>query len=534
MNVNHKTIAAPIVALALFSFITIMDALAVGPTPLNSILGGTGISTTSQSNQGKNLYAESVSPEGVITYGFQTNGSLQGGSTTNVLAGNSFIEVAQSGTNATITPASVLSLANSGAAGGITFSKATGTSITAALSSLNISQFANDVGYITSSIGGAISFLINGLPFVTTSTINFAAGTNITIGTSSDGTYTINSTGGGGGLSTTTPWTLGDFTIASTTGAVTTISTTSARTLLGLGTAALQNITAFLQVANNGSDIANTSTFRTNLGLTDTATLASTTWLKVANNGSDINNTSTFRSNLGLTDTAITASSSFLKVANNLSDLNNASTSRGNLGLGNNNLVQFLGLTTGNATATNATTANQAITGLSNTLAYIASDGRVVSTSTPLLSIAGGGTTVTGAALAGRGIQVSGQTFSVSSTVVSSTISRNLYNATTTTSTTNPILYTTMSWDYAQSITKFSCIEVSGTTTLQVYKTSGIGSMTNLSDIITSIACGSALNTTTTFTSSTLQANEQLVMIPTSTVSGTPQITRIQIDMNKL
>lgn len=44
-------------------------------------------------------------------------------------------------------------------------------------------------------------------------------------------------------------------------------STAAVNTLLGLGTAALQNVGAFLQVSNNLSDLGNATTARTNLGL---------------------------------------------------------------------------------------------------------------------------------------------------------------------------------------------------------------------------------------------------------------------------
>lgn len=57
--------------------------------------------------------------------------------------------------------------------------------------------------------GGAVTWLANGGAFLTTSTINFAAGANITITTSTDGTYTFAATAGSGitslnGLTTST------------------------------------------------------------------------------------------------------------------------------------------------------------------------------------------------------------------------------------------------------------------------------------------------------------------------------------------
>jgi len=108
----------------------------------------------------------------------------------------------------------------------------------------------------------------------------------------------------------------------------------TARTNLGLGTAATSASTDFLAVSNNLSDLNNVGTARTNLGLGTAATSASTDFLAVSNNLSDLNNVGTARSNLGLGTAATSASSDFLAVSNNLSDLNNAGTARTNLGLG--------------------------------------------------------------------------------------------------------------------------------------------------------------------------------------------------------
>lgn len=89
-----------------------------------------------------------------------------------------------------------------------------------------------------------------------------------------------------------------------------------------------------LLVANNLSDLNNVTTARTNLGLGSAATTASTDYLAVSNNLSDLNNVTTARSNLGLGTAATTASTDYLAVSNNLSDLNNTTTARTNLGLG--------------------------------------------------------------------------------------------------------------------------------------------------------------------------------------------------------
>lgn len=72
---------------------------------------------------------------------------------------------------------------------------------------------------------------------------------------------------------------------------------TTARSNLGLGTAAVQNVGAFAQVANNLSDVT-ASTARSNLGVT--ATGADTTYAFRSNNLSDLGSASTARSNLGI------------------------------------------------------------------------------------------------------------------------------------------------------------------------------------------------------------------------------------------
>ncbi len=146
-------------------------------------------------------------------------------------------------------------------------------------------------------------------------------------------------------------------------------SASTARTNLGLGTAAVKSasgsgstvssvsgvITAghiatfldtsgtvqdggatsqFLETANNLSDLSSASTARTNLGLGSSATHATTDFLQTANNLSDIPSASTARTNLGLGSASTQSTSTFSQVANNLSDLSSASTSRTNLGLG--------------------------------------------------------------------------------------------------------------------------------------------------------------------------------------------------------
>lgn len=89
---------------------------------------------------------------------------------------------------------------------------------------------------------------------------------------------------------------------------------------------------SYLITTNNLSDLSNASTARSNLGLGSAATQSSSTFLQAANNLSDVSNASTARSNLGLGSAATQASSTFLQAANNLSDVSNGATARGNLG----------------------------------------------------------------------------------------------------------------------------------------------------------------------------------------------------------
>ncbi|MGH6828662.1 MAG: hypothetical protein ACREFW_07105 [Rhizomicrobium sp.] len=115
------------------------------------------------------------------------------------------------------------------------------------------------------------------------------------------------------------------------------------------------NALAACQTANSLSDIASAAAARTNLGLGSAATQAVTAFLQPGNNLSDLSNAGTARANLGLGTAATSASSAFdatgaastaqsnaiaaaeaasCQRSSNLSDLANIVAARANLALG--------------------------------------------------------------------------------------------------------------------------------------------------------------------------------------------------------
>lgn len=174
------------------------------------------------------------------------------------------------------------------------------------------------------------------------------------------------------------------------------LSAATARTNLGLGTAAQQAVSYFLQAANNLSDLANASTGRTNLGLGTAAVQSTAYFLQTANNLSDLASVSTARTNLGLGSAALQASSFFLQASNNLSDVASASTSRSNIGLGT-----FTGARKANGTGTDT---QAACADLSNAAASCSTDATNASNiSTGTLAAARGGAGSVNGALKGNG-----------------------------------------------------------------------------------------------------------------------------------
>lgn len=93
--------------------------------------------------------------------------------------------------------------------------------------------------------------------------------------------------------------------------------------------------------ANNLSDLANAGTARSNLGLGTAAVAALASLLQAANNLSELANAATARSNLGLGSAATLASSAVAQTANNLSDLSDAAAARTNLSLDNDDIQKL-------------------------------------------------------------------------------------------------------------------------------------------------------------------------------------------------
>jgi hypothetical protein len=132
------------------------------------------------------------------------------------------------------------------------------------------------------------------------------------------------------------------------TGFPSAVDATVSDILVGLagGTAnARFNVSSLLLKANNLSDLASASTARTNLGLGTAAVQANSFFLQSANNLSDLGSSSTARTNLGLGTAATHAIAFFLQSANNLSDLASLSTALTNLGLNTTNDVTFNSVT---------------------------------------------------------------------------------------------------------------------------------------------------------------------------------------------
>ena len=215
----------------------------------------------------------------------------------------------------------------------------------------------------------------------------------------------------------------------------------TARTNLGLGTAATSASSDFLAAANNLSDVANAGTARTNLGLGTAATSAATDFLAVANNLSDLGDAATARTNLGLGTAATSASTDFLAAANNLSDVASASTARTNLGLG-----------------TAATSAASDFLAAANNLSDVAS----ASTARTNLGLGTAATAATTDFLSGTGADTLGGNLDVGS---SSIVSSGAADIAITPDTTGSIVLDGLNWPQADGSAD------------QVLKTNGAGQL---------------------------------------------------------
>lgn len=124
-----------------------------------------------------NIYAS-----GNITCGGTCGTGSGSGSTTLIsTTPTPYLTVTQSGSNATLTLASVLSLSNNAAPGGINFTSATGTNIQAELNSLALSQFT---GTLSVSNGGTGTTTLASLTSGSSPNLTVIGGQNVLIGTS--------------------------------------------------------------------------------------------------------------------------------------------------------------------------------------------------------------------------------------------------------------------------------------------------------------------------------------------------------------
>ncbi|AMR57326.1 putative tail fiber protein [Pseudomonas phage vB_PsyM_KIL3b] len=108
----------------------------------------------------------------------------------------------------------------------------------------------------------------------------------------------------------------------------------AARSNLGLGSMATQNVGSFLQAGNNLAEILNVGVARNNLGLSTTATQPETYFLRSGLNLTDLTNVGQARNSLGLTQTATWPLGDLMQKGENLAGLTSLPTARANLGLG--------------------------------------------------------------------------------------------------------------------------------------------------------------------------------------------------------
>ncbi len=500
---------------------------------------------------------------------------------------------------------------------------------TANFATTSISQWANDAHYITTStnnFGGLTNASITALsPILWSSTSTISCPTCLT----SNQTVTLTGavTGSGTTSIATTFTTSTLYALFSATNPITYNTSTGA-----IGWTNSNNYISsstgnglYLQIANNLSELTNTSTARTNLGLGSAAThpatdflASSTTYvasllstttagginfsattgsnitgilnslaitqftgvLPIANGGSNATSaaaalanfggisTSTYNASITIATAAplggggslsngttlnltctgcLTSLSGAMLVANNGSDINNTSTFRTNLGLGSiatHPTTDFLSSSTAYVSTFNGTSSviNFNVIGTGNVTTSVATSGGNTTTTISLTGVipAANGGTATTTALgadafststiygAGAYLGTSGSNLTVSSTLASSTWNFVIDNATTTNNTTN-----IMEWTTPQSvnINSIACHDTVATTTIYFFIPTSDTATTNSSTILSSFTCG--IGGQTTSTNLTYPAGQAFIVEVTSTV-GTPVTTPVHITYTKL
>lgn len=126
--------------------------------------------------------------------------------------------------------------------------------------------------------------------------------------------------------------------------------------------------------------------------------------------------------------------------------------------------------------------------------------------------------------LAGPYLGVSGSDLTVSSTLASSSVSFDIYNATTTA----PYNFSKVFTANAKKITSVACSEyAAATTTIELFYTTSVTATTGTT-VLSSITCGQAGASATSFTNATVPAGDYLMADVTAT-AGTPTWTTVNV-----
>ncbi len=143
----------------------------------------------------------------------------------------------------------------------------------------------------------------------------------------------------------------------------------------------------------------------------------------------------------------------------------------------------------------------------------------------PTSTILAGYSTSTPSSLAGVYLGTSGSSLTVSSTLASGTIQFSISNATTTTgyNMSPPVLIPSNG-----TVTSAFCIDNAGTSTILIWRQTAYSATTSTADIVSSLSCGIAGGSTTSFGTSTLISGNYLRFVVSSTV-GTSQTTGVGI-----